>query len=49
MKTAFYNKRFNTLTLWVQRNVSETVSCYSAKSAKAKVLASGIEQIIKTV
>jgi len=47
MKTAYFNKRFKTLTLFVGRNVTETVNCPTLAAAKIKVKQTGIEQQIK--
>ena len=48
MKFASYNKKFNTITYWVQSNVSETVSCYTAKQAAIIIKSSQISQTLKT-
>lgn len=46
MKVAYFNSQLKTLTLFVSRNVTETVNCPTMAVAKHKVKQSGIEQQI---
>ena len=46
MKNATYSKKFNMLTIFIQRNVSETVNCYSKKQAIEKIKTTGIDQTL---
>jgi hypothetical protein len=44
MKQAFYSKKFNSLTLFVQKNVIENVYCSSKKHAMLLIEKSNIDQ-----
>ena len=46
MKTAYFNAQMKTLTLFVNRNTTETVNCSTLAVAKHKVKQTGIEQQI---
>jgi len=47
MRVAYFNKRFKTLTYWVEKNVTETVYCSTLKQAKMIIERTGIKQTIK--
>lgn len=46
MKTAYFNAKMKTLTLFVSRNTTETVNCPNLATAKHKAKQTGIEQQI---
>lgn len=49
MKVANYSKKFHSITLYVQRNVTETKNCYSKAQASALIESTGIEQELKII
>lgn len=46
MLQAYYSKKFSMLTLFIQKNVSETVNCYSKKQAIERIKRTRIEQTL---
>lgn len=48
MKVATYSKKFHSITLYVQSNVTETKNRYSKAQASALIKSTGFEQELKT-